>query len=337
MKRYNSIINLKAILAILLIAIFIQNFGQEKKIQVKLLTEIGHSGDDIRSDNPYLFFRIGSVTCDSDGKIYVLDEKDVSVKIYDRLGKFVGKLFREGRGPEQIEVPYDIKINRFSNHLFVLDMHGFELKEFDLTGKYVNVFHLPHQIMLFFDFLDKDRLIFVNTKTDERIRILNLSSMKFEKSLARVEPVPSIVFVLQKFVIKDGILWTCFDDKTELVGYDFNNGKEVARIPIPEKYEKYVIDKGTNWWAARLRQFAQPIVLNDGIYVLFSRWEWTSDKPAKEKDLNLSLYRLSGGKLLKITDLPEARFMRLGTTWQNRLILYGNDPYPNIKIFEVSE
>jgi len=32
MKRPNSIINLKAVLAILLIGIFIQSFGQEKKI-----------------------------------------------------------------------------------------------------------------------------------------------------------------------------------------------------------------------------------------------------------------------------------------------------------------
>ncbi len=42
-------------------------------------------------------------------------------------------MFRKGRGPEEIEVPYQAVINKYSNHLFVLDMHGYELKEFDLS------------------------------------------------------------------------------------------------------------------------------------------------------------------------------------------------------------
>lgn len=250
-------------------------------------------------------------------------------------------MFREGRGPEEIGVPYLAVINKYSNHLFVLNMYGTELKEFDLSGKYINVFHLPHQIGIFFDFIDKDRLIFINTKTDERIRVLNLRSMEFEKGLAKVEPVPSVVFAKQRFVIKDGILWTCHNDKTELTGYDFDSGKEVARVPIPEKYEKYVIDRGEDgygaWEAARVRQFAQPIILNDSLYVLFTRWGWTSEKPAKEKSRDLSLYRLNGKRLEKVTDLPEGSLMFLGDTWQNRLILYGSDPYPQVKILEITE
>jgi len=77
--------------------------------------------------------------------------------------------------------------------------------------------------------------------------------------------------------------------------------------------------------------------LNNALYVLFSRWEWTSDNPAQEKNLELSLYQLRGRELKKVGELPEARFMRLGATWQNRLILYGNNPYPQVKIFELFE
>jgi hypothetical protein len=329
------------IFCLLLIAVSNNSFGQGRKVKVGVIAEIGHSGDNSSADDPYLFSQIWSAACDAEGNVYVLDYKDVCVKVFDQSGKFLRKMFREGRGPEEIEVPYRVAINKYSNHLFVLDMHGYELKEFDLSGKYVNVFHLPYQISNFFDFLNEDRLIFINTEPDKRIRVLNLQSMKFEKHLVRVEPTPSVVYGMQRFVIKDGILWTCHNDETELTGYDFDSGKEVARIPIPEKYEKYVIDRGENvhgaWWAARIRQFSQPIILNDSLYVLFTRWGWTSDKPAKEKSRALSLYRLNGKRLEKVADLPEGSFMFLGDTWQNRLVLYGNDPYPQVKVLEITK
>ena len=71
--------------------------------------------------------------CDGEGNVYVLDYKDVCVKVFDQSGRFLRKMFRKGRGPEEIEVPYQAVINKYSNHLFVLDMHGYELKEFDLS------------------------------------------------------------------------------------------------------------------------------------------------------------------------------------------------------------
>jgi len=341
MKRLWVFIIAASVLSLAIFTLFRWGAGQTKKINVRVVAQIGHSGENSSADDPYLFSQIWSAACDAEGNVYVLDYKDVCVKVFDRSGRFLRKMFREGRGPEEIGVPYLAVINKYSNHLFVLNMYGTELKEFDLSGKYINVFRLPYQMGIFFDFLNKDRLIFINTKTDERIRVLNLRSMEFEKGLAKVDPVPSNVFGKQRFVIKDGILWTCHNDETELTGYNFDSGKEVARIPIPEKYEKYVIDKGEDvqgaWWAARLRQVAQPIILNDSLYVLFTRWGWTSDKPAKEKSRDLSLYRLNGKKLEKVTDLPEGSFMFLGDTWRDRLVLYGNDPYPQVKILEITE
>ncbi|HQH61864.1 MAG TPA: 6-bladed beta-propeller [Candidatus Saccharicenans sp.] len=340
-KRFRVFIILVSAFCLAIFTLFSWVAGQTKKVNVRVVAQIGHSGDNSSADDPYLFSQIWSATCDTEGNVYVLDYKDVCVKAFDQSGKFLRKMFREGRGPEEIEAPYLAVINKYSNHLFVLNMYGTELKEFDLSGKYINVFHLPHQIGIFFDFIDQDRLIFINTRTDERIRVLNLHSMEFEKGLAKTEPVPSVVYGNQRFVIKDGILWTCHNDETVLTGYDFDSGKEVERIPIPEKYEKYVIDKGENvqgaWWVARIRQFAQPIILNDTLYVLFTRWGWTSDKPAKEKSRDLFLYRLNGKRLEKVTDLPEGSFMFLGDTWKNRLILYGSDPYPQVKILEIIE
>jgi len=62
-------------------------------------------------------------------------------------------------------------------------MHGYELKEFTRDGEYVKTYSLPFQIAHFFDFIDMERLIFVSTTGDERIGIINLSSLKLEKVL----------------------------------------------------------------------------------------------------------------------------------------------------------
>ncbi len=314
---------------------------QEKKIQVSVVTTIGTDGVNAQKDDPYLFFSIDSVACDSEGNIYILDRKEGCVKVLDRHGRFLRRMLSKGRGPDEIEAPYRIIINRFTGRLFVLNLNGYEIKEFDKMGKFVNLYIPPDQIMLFFDFLDEERIIFVNTKSGGRFKILNLTTRKFEKSFASSSGAPSIVYGNQRFVLEGGILWTCHDDKTELIGYDLNTEKEVVRITLPEVYREYTIDKGTGaggrWWSARIRQFAQPLLINGGLYVLFSRWEWTSDKPARQKSLDLSLYQLDGKKIKKIRDLPEARFMYLGTSWQNRILLYGSDPYPHLKILEISD
>lgn len=314
-----------------------QKYEHKAKIEISFVADIGVENVSSPEDEAYLFYNIGSVDCDSAGKIYVLDNKGVFVKIFDREGRFLRKIFKEGRGPEEIENPYEIKINRTNDHLFILDLHGYEIKEFKPTGSYVNQYHLPQQIKLFFDFLDTERIIFVDTESQYRFKILNLKTRKIEKSFVPSSDVPSVVYGYQRFVLKDGVLWTCPNDETKLIGYDFKTQREIAQIAIPEIYKKYTIEKTPTWWAARLRQFAQPILLNDKLYVLFSRLEWTTDKPAVLKRLDISLYRLNGNQLRKIKDLPEANFMYLGTTWRNRLIFYRNDPYPHIKVFELKD
>ena len=330
----------KSVIWILLFLVIVscsQKSEHREKIEISLVANIGIETVRTPEDEAYLFYNIRSVDCDSMGNIYVLDNKGVFVKVFDKQGRFLRKILREGRGPEEIENPYSIKINRANDHLFVLNLHGYEIKEFTPTGRYVNQYYLPQQIMFFFDFLDMERIIFVDIKSQYRFKILNLKTRKIEKSFIPLPTVPSVVYGNQRFVLKDGILWTCHNDETKLMGYDFKTQKKIAEIKIPEIYKKYTIEKTPTWWAARLRQFAQPILLNDKLYVLFTRWEWTSDKPAERKKFDVSLYRLEGNQVKKIKEIPEAKFMYLGTTWQNRLILYGNDPYPHIKVFEIKD
>ena len=53
----------------------------------------------IEEDHDLIFGRIGSLTSDSDGDLYVGDNQMIHIKHFDRNGDFVGTIGREGRGP----------------------------------------------------------------------------------------------------------------------------------------------------------------------------------------------------------------------------------------------
>jgi len=87
--------------------------SENGNINIRLVKVIGRNTEDIQANDPYLFFNIKSLSCETEGNIYVLDNKDISIKIFDKNGNFVRKILREGRGPEEIEAPYRIAINRY--------------------------------------------------------------------------------------------------------------------------------------------------------------------------------------------------------------------------------
>ncbi|MEW6455182.1 MAG: hypothetical protein AB1410_00515 [Acidobacteriota bacterium] len=87
--------------------------------------------------------------------------------------------------------------------------------------------------------------------------------------------------------------------------------------------------------------FAQPILINNNIYVLVTKLEYrdeTVDSFRNPQSKKLFLYCLKKNRLIKIREVSEGEFMELGAVWQNRIILYRwGDPYPFIKVLEINE
>ena len=95
-------------------------------------------------DENYMFSQLNSIQVNDEEKIIVYDGKEVSIKVFDRDGKFIRKFGQKGQGPGEIQRPYRISLaddntitimdsgnNRFSYY----SIEGECIKEIP-TGKY---------------------------------------------------------------------------------------------------------------------------------------------------------------------------------------------------------
>lgn len=332
--------------SILLVSILGENKSTNQKIKninFAIIRDIGIEEARTEEEKLYQFSVIYSIDCDKEGNIYVLDGKESCVKIFEKNGKFIKKLFREGKGPQEISNAYQVKINKFNGHIYVLHEHGFHLKEFNSLGIYLKSYPMPEQFFNYFDFMDEGRIIFVakerpREKGYNNFKILNLKTLKIEKEFA-ITDRPSVINGYMRFVIEDKTLWTCPGDEMRLVVYDLDSGKEIKSIGIKEKYRKFKILRGPNWIRSVLYNYAQPFLVNNKLYVLLTKIEYFKDETIEDvhtpKSQKLFLYSFERDSLIKLKEIPEGAFMWLETVWENRLILYKLEPYPLIRILEI--
>ncbi len=145
-------------------------------------------------------------------------------------GRFIKKIFREGRGPQEIINAVRVVINKFTGNMFVLQENGYKLKEFDSSGKHIKSYSLPEQILYYFEFIGKNRVIYIShvrptEKVYNNFKLVNLKTLKIEKEFDSTDRD----FVINggiRFERKDGIIWTCRGDEMRLVGYDLNRKRD---------------------------------------------------------------------------------------------------------------
>ena len=83
----------------------------------------------------YVFADITSVAVSSGGTIFVLDQKDMNVKIFDRDGKFLRTFGKAGEGPGEFSMPMSIHCAA-RDEILVVDMSR-RLSFFKLSGEFV--------------------------------------------------------------------------------------------------------------------------------------------------------------------------------------------------------
>ena len=343
---------------ILIVAIFMihcspnQNKIEKNKqgqLQLKVVAEIGVEEAITKEEEPYQFSSISSVDCDEEGNIYVLDYKDVCVKVFDSNGKFLRKILSSGQGPGEIMNPYRVKVNKFRNSLFVLHEHGFRLKEFDVNGNYINYYTLPEQFFHYFDFLDSNTLVYIaKGKYGEdgykSIKILDLKSLEIIQEFAPTNR-HSLISGYQRFVIKNDILWTCPVDMMELVGFDLKTGDIRRQVPLNIRYIPYQVIKkelapGTGYESARIYNFAQPFFIDDLIFLFLTQQEFLDNSTEELSPPNkrtIKVFRFENSEVIEAGDFPLFDFfIDIHTTWKNRSIASSSayDLIPKIIILE---
>jgi hypothetical protein len=93
---------------------------------------IGEQGD--RPE--YLFYKINSIAVDREGNIYVTDEGEKHVKVFDREGDYLRILGRPGQGPGEFGRPTEIFITA-ENELIIIDPSRRQVHSYATDGRYL--------------------------------------------------------------------------------------------------------------------------------------------------------------------------------------------------------
>jgi 6-bladed beta-propeller len=83
-----------------------------------VLTEVLRLGSERGADDA--FGRVMDVELAASGRIYVADDLNWRVSIFDRSGRLLRRLGRRGQGPGEFERPWYLAVDRFDS-LFVWD------------------------------------------------------------------------------------------------------------------------------------------------------------------------------------------------------------------------
>lgn len=84
---------------------------------LELKEDLSLGGPEAQGD--YAFGQIRTFIVDDAGSIYVLDTKLGHIKVFDRSGKYVRTIGRQGQGPGELESPMTLSFNRTSGELAV--------------------------------------------------------------------------------------------------------------------------------------------------------------------------------------------------------------------------
>jgi hypothetical protein len=295
-------------------------------------------------EEPYQFFTIASISCDTNGNIFVFDYQAQQVKRFDPNGVFVRKYFSKGAGPKQISNAFDISINNYSGHIFVLQDYGYVLKEFDSDGNDIKRYLLPRQFYSSFQFLNNNEFLCINTvpKMDQfnNFLIIDVSQKKVVKEFASTDM--AAMNDRQNFAIQGGKrLWTCMGNEMKLKAYDMETGNKVEEISIPGNFKentKLVTMSGEfKYTMPIIYNTAQPFIIDDQLFVLliFNDYKNKDGKPEKYPfNCQRIIYQVIGNRFEKLGSLKEGEEFHYATVYKNRLILYANDPYGRFKVLE---
>jgi hypothetical protein len=150
MKQFLVLLSVVLILGILDYSLSSQEARIEKEDGVTVVHNpsmpISHAGDPIkltltedlivgdRSDEEnYMFSQLRSIQVDNDENIIALDTKEVSIKVFDKTGKFISKFGTKGQGPGELMRPFAMFLVS-GEHIVINDSENTRISYFSKEG-----------------------------------------------------------------------------------------------------------------------------------------------------------------------------------------------------------
>ncbi len=325
-----------------------ETYKLKENVEIKELFTLGVDDETAKEDDPYLFYDIYKAYFDSMGKLYVLDGKANSVKVFDQKGKYLTTHFRSGQGPKEISNPFKLAINPFNNHIFILQDYGYTLNEFDASGNNIERRMLPQQFFGHIEFLAKNKILYhafntEHTKEFDCFKVLNLATGKIEASFGKVKEDDDTHNNVLRFAVVDNMVWTSPGKFMVLQGYDLNSGKKIKEIRIPGNHKENIIktkktERG-HYLVMIYFNTAQVFSVGGKVFVMAIHQEYKKKKDSYEDwpyKTRHQLWMLKGDQLVDLGSLIGFDFMYLEQAWKNRVVFQAPLPYPQIKVIEIN-
>lgn len=92
-------------------------------------------------DDNYIFYGLVMIAVDKEGNILVLDGGNHRIQEFDKNGKYLQTIGREGQGPGEFEDPAGMALDSAEDNIYIYDRY--KLHIFDRNGKFKQVIKLP--------------------------------------------------------------------------------------------------------------------------------------------------------------------------------------------------
>ncbi len=147
-------------------------YPRDGQVSYKLEEELSIGEEEI--DENYMFYEPQSVKASEDGSIYVLDDRDICIKVYDRQGKYQRTIGRQGQGPGEFSsgfLYFDISSD---GKIYIMDCRDSCVIIMDKDGVFIHSFMLPGRLFQEMRADKNNFLYFQRIFTDEEARKMSI-------------------------------------------------------------------------------------------------------------------------------------------------------------------
>ena len=179
------------------------------------------------NENCFLSFLVQRIIYKN--RFYFFDYKQRIIFCFDNNGKFLYKINKFGRGPDEYEAIASFSIDKFNDQLMILVPYG-SILYYDLDGKFISKEKLPSEIIAYNEVhsINKDVLLFISSNKI-RAAYYSKSNKSLIKRFMEVTPEQDKVFssTRRTYNYKDSIYYNDYTNNTifNLSNITFNNIK----------------------------------------------------------------------------------------------------------------
>ncbi len=172
-----------------------------------------------KEEKRYILIRPWYIAVDDEERIYVMDQGDSQVKVFDKNGSYLRKIGKKGEGPGELQNPNEIFIT--GNKQLVWEDYIRSLNHYSLGGDFIRSVSTAELLPVGIKVNSRgDILAITNIKEPERwgkeIQLMDtsLNILKTLLTISQPRPNPQIINPFQP-----GIHWGLAKDDTLVIGF----------------------------------------------------------------------------------------------------------------------